>query len=69
MFVKNNINLIGPRHVRSYFDKVINIFSRRIQGEFDIPGFRWVSYTHADIGGFTSGRFRVGFSSSVQCLG
>ena len=69
MSVNNFLNFIGPRNVRSSVDKVIAICSGRIQGEFDIPDFRWVSYTHADLGGVSLGRFRVGCSSSVQNLG
>ena len=64
-FLRRVLNFTGPRHVRSSVDRVIAIFSGCIQEEFTITGFRWVSFTHTNIGGATLGRFCIGCSISV----
>ena len=69
VFAKKVLNFIGPRNVRSYVNKVIDISYVRIQGYFSIPGFRWGSYTHANLGGVTSVCFHVGYSSSLKLPG
>ena len=69
VFVKRILNFIRPHHVRGSVDKFITTCSGFIQGDFSIPGFRWGSYTHADLGGVALGRFRVVCSRSLQHLG
>ena len=67
--MKKVLNFVGSRHVISSVDKVIDICSGCIQGEFYDPSFWWESYTHADMGGLNSGHFCVLCSCSFQCLG